>query len=241
MQFQSKVIRRGGWALLLLASWLAACRPVSQRPEILAGQSLAPLPGSVLFAADEDASRVRLRVYRDGPMAALGHNHVMTVHGLAGSVQLHDEPTRSRIALRFPVARIDVDDPALRAAAGDDFSAPITPGGRAGTQRNMLGEQVLDAEHHPEVALRSAAITRPAGAAPDALRLVMRITLRGREASVEVPVRWQRRGDVLSVHGEFSVLQSQFGITPFSTMMGALRVHDRIDIDFDLVARRVVP
>lgn len=241
MRRQPQDCGRAGWVLVLLALSLAACRPTAQRPEVLPGQSPAPLPGSVLFTLDDEGSRVRLRVYRDGPMAALGHNHVLTVHGISGWLQLHGEPTRSRVFLQFPVARIDVDDPALREAAGEEFSAPITPGGRAGTQRNMLGEQVLDAAHHASVTMRSTDIIRPPGAGAGTLRLTMQVTLRGRDASVEVPVSWQRQGDRLTVQGEFSLLQSQFGIVPFSVMMGALRVHDRIDIDFDLVARRASP
>jgi polyisoprenoid-binding protein YceI len=206
---------------------------------MLPGPALPPLPGSSLFAVDDGASSVRLRVYRDGPMAALGHNHVLRPRGVSGSIQLHEDPARSRVALQFPVAGIEVDDPALRAAAGADFSSEITAGGRAGTQQHMLGELVLDAARFPVVTLRSESIARlPDGAG---LRLAMRITVHGRDAVVDVPLRWRRQGDVLSVQGEFSVLQSQFGMTPYSAMLGALRVGDRIDIDFDLVARRVRP
>ncbi len=226
-----------GLACLALTLSLAACRPASQRPELLPGQAPPPLPGSTLFSVDDPASRVRLRVYRDGPMAALGHNHVLTPRGITGSIQLHDDPSRSRLALQFPVAGIEVDDPALRTAAGADFSSEISAAGRAGTQQHMLGERVLDAARFPLVTLRSESIARlPEGAT---LRLAMRITVHGRDAVVNVPVRWERQGDLLSAHGEFSVLQSQFGMTPYSAMLGAMRVADRIDIDFDLVARRV--
>jgi hypothetical protein len=225
----------GGLIALLLC--LAGCRPVSQRPEVAPGLRPPALPGSVLFSVDDPASRVRLRVYRDGPLAALGHSHVITPRGLSGSIQLHDNPLLSRVALQFPVADLAVDDPALRAAAGAEFSSEISAAGRGGTQQPMLGELVLDAARFPLVAMRSESIAAlPDGAT---LQLAMRITVHGRDAVVEVPVRWERRDDVLSAHGEFSVLQSQFGMTPYSAMLGAMRVGDRIDIDFDLVARRV--
>ncbi len=61
-----------GLAVLAVALCLAACRPSTQRTEVLPGMELPPLPGSSLFSIDDSASSVRLRVYRDGPMAAWG-------------------------------------------------------------------------------------------------------------------------------------------------------------------------
>jgi hypothetical protein len=48
-------------------------------------------------------------------------------------------------------------------------------------------------------------------------------------------------GGRATVTGHFSVLQSEFGMTPYSVLGGALRVQDWIDVDFALHARAIRP
>jgi hypothetical protein len=59
--------------------------------------------------------------------------------------------------------------------------------------------------------------------------------------SIEVPVALRMDGGRATVTGHFSVLQSEFGMTPYSALGGALRVQDRIDVDFALHARAIHP
>jgi hypothetical protein len=45
-------------------------------------------------------------------------------------------------------------------------------------------------------------------------------------------------GRQLQASGEFDILQSDFGITPFSVALGALQVQDRLHVTYRVVARR---
>ena len=45
-------------------------------------------------------------------------------------------------------------------------------------------------------------------------------------------------GAKLTASGEFDVLQTQFGIKPFSVALGALEVQDRLHIEFTIVAEK---
>lgn len=63
---------------------------------------------------DARRARLTLRVYRDGPLAVLGHDHVIAVQGLEGRVHRHAGPGRCALAVRFGVAALGVDEPALR-------------------------------------------------------------------------------------------------------------------------------
>jgi hypothetical protein len=56
--------------------------------------------------------------------------------------------------------------------------------------------------------------------------------------SFPVTVELERDADRLRVSGSFDVLQSDFGIRPFSVFGGALSVRDRLDIRFSLEGRR---
>lgn len=193
-----------------------------------------PAGESVPYAIDSAHSLLTLRVYKEGLMAALGHNHVIAVRDLHGSVQWRGEPMQSAFTLEFAVAAMTVDEPELRATAGGDFSAAISDSARDGTRRNMLGDKLLDADRFPVIRVQSEHIT----AAPQGWVVQARVTVCGHDSVVQFPVAVSQENDTISAHGQFDLLQSSLGLTPFSVAMGALRVTDRMSLQFDVVATR---
>ncbi len=233
-----KVAMHGVRALATCAALLlASCRttPPVAAPGAGIGPGAAPA-ASVLYTIDDAASRVLVLVYREGPMAALGHNHVMNVRELRGTVQLFDELPRSRFELAFPVAGISVDEPALRTAAGADFSSTVGEMARTGTRNNMLGERQLQATRFASITLLSELVSETADGG---LLVATRINVRGQDFHVDIPLRLQRSDEGLVANGEFRIRQSALGLTPFSVMLGALRVADEMTVQFRLVAHRV--
>jgi len=219
-------------AICLLAA--AACR--APLPQSATPRSAAPpTAGSVLYSVDSAASRVVVLVYRDGPLAALGHNHVISVPDLRGRVQLHRQLSQSSFELQFDAGALTVDDPALRGAEGSDFDSVISDAQRTGTRSNMLGERGLDASRNATITLQSGPISMTA----TGFTALTRITVRGRESLVEVPVGLQQDADQLVASGEFRLRQTELGLTPFSVMLGAMRVADEIRVRYRIVARRV--
>jgi hypothetical protein len=55
---------------------------------------------------------------------------------------------------------------------------------------------------------------------------------------VQVPVRIAAEGAKLTASGEFDILQTEFGIKPFSVALGALEVQDKLHIKFSVVAEK---
>lgn len=220
---------------LLLAALLglAACRAPPPRPAPPAPAAPAAAAGARLYQVDTAHSVITLRVYREGPLAALGHNHIVAVRGLEGSILWHAEPARTSLMLRFPVGAMSVDDPALRAAAGADFAAEVGDAARQGTRTNMLGPRLLDAEHYPEVVLQSERI----GGSPAAPLISLRAFVAGHDALIEVPARVVRDATGLHASGDVELKQTTLGLTPFAVMLGALRVADTIGVHFDIVAQ----
>ncbi|MEX0915663.1 MAG: YceI family protein, partial [Wenzhouxiangellaceae bacterium] len=64
-----------------------------------------------------------------------------------------------------------------------------------------------------------------------------RIRLRDVVREVDVPVAVVRSGERLQAIGRFELLQSDFGIEPFSAAGGALRVSDRMQLRFRIAAQ----
>jgi polyisoprenoid-binding protein YceI len=237
MNREAKRLPRG-WGMrvgriLAYAVLLAACRaPLESRPG-----SAAPRPPAAAeterYEVDAERSRLILRVYRDGPLAALGHNHVIAVHGLEGSVRWHPDPEQCSVALRFAVAALGVDEPELRAAAGADFATPLDEAARTGTRRNMLGPRLLDADRFPEITLVSKSISGSASAP----RIALRAYVAGRDVLLDVPAQLWRDAEGIRATGAFELRQTTLGLTPFSTLLGALRVADTLQVQFDIRAR----
>lgn len=228
--------------LLLMSLGLVACprpvQPPAPTPEVPpqpAPTQPAPPPpaaGATLYQVDPQASELHIFVYRGGTFARLGHNHVMTSKSVAGRVWLRPQFPASAFELSFPVADLIVDDAEARRAAGSDFPPEIAAADKEGTRKNMLRKEVLDGETYPQVTVQSVAL---AGSL-QAPKITARITIKDASRDVVVPASIVVNGERLTASGEFEILQTDFGIKPFSIAMGALEVKDNLRVRFAIVA-----
>ncbi len=190
-------------------------------------------PRERVFKVDGQASLVEIFVYREGRLAHLGHNHVISSRDLQGTVTVAPKIEDSRLDLRLPVATLVVDDPALRKAAGKDFDIPLSDSDIEGTRTNMLGAKVLDAKQFPAVQVRATV----AGGALPVLKLDADVQVLGIRTSLRVPVKVEMGDDRLTASGIFEVYQTKLGMKPFTTLVGALKVKDKLKVRVHIVAR----
>lgn len=190
------------------------------------------MEAATVYELDSQASTLHIHVFRGGTFARLGHNHVMSSQSVTGRIWMRPQFSSSSFELSFPVANLIVDDPAARRAAGTDFPPEIPESDKAGTRKNMLRKEVLDAENYPTVTVKSASVSGSLQAA----RISARITIKDVTREVVVPTTIVMNGTGLTARGEFEIKQTEFGIKPFSVAMGALEVQDTLRVRFDLVA-----
>jgi len=225
-----------------LALALAACGALkphnAARPnpnEPLSAPDQRP-PGK-LYRVDGGRSELRILVYRAGPLARLGHNHVMVNRSLSGQANLADAPDASGFRLIVPIAGFVVDDAQARREEGTDFDAEVPEEAKAGTLQNMRSPAVLDADEFPTITVNSIAFSAPAAAAgADSMVATVAISVAGHESKVEVPFTVQWDSNHLSASGSLQVRQSALGLTPYSLMLGALQVQDAMTIKFKIEA-----
>ena len=189
--------------------------------------------GAPRYSVDPQASEIRLRVYRDGPLARFGHNHIL-VGRVHGEIRAGDAAAASGFRLEIPVDSFMVDPPAARAEEGDEFSAQVSDPARRDTRENMLGRDVLDAGKHPLIRIESIALAGPQWGPT----VTARVTLRGVVRDLRFAAAVLRQDDMLAVVASFRINQSEFGIEPFAALNGGLRVRDALDIRVRLIARR---
>ena len=225
---------------LVYASVVAGCGPrraESPPPAPAAAAEIAgsQIPaGATVYTIDPDRSAVTLRVYRAGRLAKLGHNHVITSANETGHAWTSGTPATSGFDVRLAVADLVVDDPAARATAGPDFPGELSESAREGTRTNMLRAEVLDGERYPEIVVRASSL----GGTWDQPTVAASVTLKGETRTIDLPLAIVRTDGSIVARGAFGILQSDFGITPFSIGGGAIAVADAVEISFEIRAAR---
>lgn len=221
---------------LLLPLVLAACQVAPPREAAIHAptpRAAAPLPAGERFVVDPQASEIRLLVYRAGPLARFGHDHVI-VGRVQGEIRAGASAAESGFRLEIPVASFEVDPPAARAEEGPEFAEAVSAQAREGTREHMLGAAVLDAARYPLIRIESVALAGPRWAPA----VTARVTLRGATRELRFPAAVFQRGDSLTVIADFGLTQSEFGIAPYSILGGGLRVRDALEVLLRVVAHR---
>jgi hypothetical protein len=184
-----------------------------------------------LFVVDAGASDVHWRVYKAGAFARFGHNHVIAVSGLTGSIELAADGDADW-TLSFDVDDLVVDNPALRGRYGEEFASEPTDDDIAGTKRNMLSDTVLNGAENGTIRLTGSAYT---GSLENA-QLSVVVEMLGRSIALTLPGSISVEGENLIAEGEFSLQHADLGMEPFSVMMGALQVAPQLDFSYRIHA-----
>jgi isopentenyl diphosphate isomerase/L-lactate dehydrogenase-like FMN-dependent dehydrogenase len=162
-------------------------------------------------------------VRRGGPLARLGHDHVVASHTVSGFAA----PAAGRADILFRADALIVDEPALRREAGLDTEP--SPEAIAGTRTNML-DRVLEAARFPVISVHA----QQGGNG----KLGAAITLHGVTRSLELPGSVEVGPAQVVASGSLHLRQTDFGIRPMSVAGGLLSVQDEIEVRYRIVARR---
>jgi hypothetical protein len=223
------------FAVTVLALMLAGCAAYKSRHvgQPIPGASPWPtalqIPGKT-YRIDEAQSELRVLVYRAGPLARLGHNHVVVNRSLQGAVKMAGG--KSGFWLNVPAKGFVVDGAEARREEGADFAADVPDDAKSGTLEHMLGAAVLEAGEFPEISVTG--IAGPPGARPMVVAVTVRVA--GHESTLEVPFTLDIESGSLSASGSLEVRQSALGLTPYSLMLGALQVQDALTVKFKIAA-----
>ena len=212
-------------------------RSFAQLPTLLclAWSGFATAQGAdKVFAIDGAASDIHWLVYKSGALARLGHNHVIAAANLRGSVTVGAQNlSASHFEIVIPVADLVIDDAKLRSGLGEEFASVPTAKDIEGTRHNMLTDRVLDGDKFPTVRVSG---TGPLGAA-GAQTFKLKIELLGRTVDLTVPTKVTVTDDRVEASGVFDLNHADLGMQPFTALMGALAVGEKMSFSYQVVAR----
>jgi hypothetical protein len=185
-----------------------------------------------VYTVDSAQSEVYWRIYRGGAFSALGHNHVISIGELNGSVALNSDLAATEWSIAFPVAGLVIDDPELRSRYGEEFESVPSEDDKAGTKTNMMTDRVLNGEVYAEIRLTGTGVN---GSLANA-ELPVSIQMLGRTIDQVFPASITIGADSLTVEGRYRLTHADLGMEPFSAFGGAIAVGDDIDFSYRIHA-----
>jgi polyisoprenoid-binding protein YceI len=166
---------------------------------------------------DSQHSTMTVRVYKSGFLSAFGHNHEIQAPIQSGQVK---ESGDASVELHIDARKLRVLD------------TDVSTDTRSKIQETMLGPQVLDADHFPEIFFQSARL-EPKG--PNHWVVHGKLALHGQERPIAVEVTLKDG----SYRGSAALKQTDFGITPVTVAGGTVKVKDEIKIEFDIALTKL--
>jgi hypothetical protein len=209
---------------------LGGPRPVAAQTD--AGQKRPPASGSIPSQLDLGSSRVYMRVKASGRM---GHEH-----GILGRLESGFIEWGGRGELVFSTRTFVADPPEARQYVG--LAGSVSDSDRIKATDNMLGRDVLDVARFPTATYKintTSPLDGQAAGAPGRYMLDGFFTLHGitRPLTLAATVEETRTQGVLRMRGTFPLVQSHFGIRPYSVLGGLVGVADRLEVWGDFVLK----
>lgn len=160
---------------------------------------------------------LRVKTYRQGVAAKVGHDLVIEVTSWEATLEVGEDPTQSTVVL-------SVDPGSFEIREGTGGMKPLSDKDRADIGKN-LDEKVL---RRKPIAFRSTKVE--AAGSDGALVVHGDLDLADATRPVSFPLTVGADG---RVSGTAELTQSEWGIKPYSGLMGALKVRDSVEVEIE--------
>lgn len=178
-------------------------------------------------------SLTKSRVYVFVDKTGFGHQHGIEGRLKSGNVNLGALEDAGELV--FDMRSFDGDTDAARRYVGLQGSTDLST--RRQVTDNMKNAQILNVAQYPTAtfAIKSATSTdRKSSKGIPLYELTGNFTLRGKQSPLKFEAEAETKDGFTHIRGHFSILQTQYGITPFRKALGTIGVADQLVIHGDL-------
>ena len=162
-------------------------------------------------------SSISVQVFKTGALSFLTRDHNMAVGNFSGAIAVTANGTQSTGTLEASSASLWVTD---KISESDKREINST-----------MRDTVLEAAKFPRIAFQASG--QPSGN----FNLTGDLTLHGVTKRISLPVvaTWDTRR--IRLTGKYILKQTDFGITPYSTAGGTVRIKNEVEIRFSVIAK----
>jgi polyisoprenoid-binding protein YceI len=181
----------------------------------------APAAASTRYAIDARLSKLQVRAFAAGMLSSFGHNPSISAAEFSGVLSiLGGDPAAGTLLVRVNATSLTV--------AGD-----VKENDRKEIERVMQSD-VLESSTYPEITFSSSRVTaEQTGENQYRVNVSGAMELHGVSRDEEITAYLSLDGEQARAYGEFSLLQSNYAIRPFSFAGGALKLKDELKFSFD--------
>jgi polyisoprenoid-binding protein YceI len=178
------------------------------------------------YLIDNSGSRFTVRAFASGLLSAFGHNPRIEIRDFTGEVGFAPD------ALEKGYLRIRIRADSLQVAAD------ISSNDRREMER-IMNEEVLEVAKYPEIIYEGSGVSASrVGEGRYRVEVAGNLSLHGVTRNQGISTQVTITGEMLRASGEFSLLQTSYGIKPVAVAGGALKLKDELKFTFDILARR---
>lgn len=173
------------------------------------------------------------RVYAFVGKTGFGHEH-----GVIGKIKqgrINMDVTRDAGAVEFDMSSFAADTPEARKFVGLEGTTDAST--QQQVNANMHGTDVLDVARYPTASFKIkqiAKLPKPSQHGMTQYQLTGDFSLHGVSRPIQIVAEAEEQNGWTHLRGGFTVLQSEFGITPFTKAFGAVGVADQLSVWGDL-------
>jgi polyisoprenoid-binding protein YceI len=150
---------------------------------------------------------LKVKTGKEGAAAKMGHNLTLVVNSWEATIEGGDSPS----------IKLTADPSSVEVESGEGGAKPLGDKDKKDIKKTIDGK-----------VLGSSQITFTSSEVSDS-QAKGDLSIAGKSSDVTIPISVS--GDKIS--GSTTLNQSDFGVKPFSTMMGALKVKDQVTVEFE--------
>jgi polyisoprenoid-binding protein YceI len=184
-------------------------------PQVSYGAPMAVPTGR--YQLGTDSGRIVLRTYRDGLAATAGHDLIIDLPRWSGELTVDEDKKPSALEVRIDIGALNVRE-------GSGGLKPLTDRDRREIASNA--RKLLGTDQHSEAVFTATRfeLTGDGGVVEGTL------TIRGAERPLRMQLTQTEPG---KYRGTGTVVQSAYGIKPYTAFFGALKVRDAVEIEVE--------
>ena len=175
------------------------------------------------YTLGPDSGQLLIKTSRTGLGARAGHDLTIEVTRWQAEISVDSaDVARSSVS-------VEVDADSFEVRRGTGGVKPLTDADRAEIKKTIR-EKILHTGQYPAITLRSTRVT----GTPESFSIDGDLTITGRTQPVTV------HGQLTDerVQGSASIVQSRWGIRPYTAFFGALKLSDEVTVEFSI---RIAP
>lgn len=188
-------------------------------PQVSYGSAMAVPTGR--YRLGTKSGRIVLRTYRDGLAATAGHDLIIDLPSWSGELTVDDDKAPEALEVHIDIGALSIRD-------GTGGLKPLTDRDRR--EIATTARRLLSTERHPEAVFTATRFDFNGESGV----IEGNLSLRG----VSRPFRLQvAQSELGTYRGTGTVVQSAYGIKPYTAFFGALKVRDTVDVEVEATIR----